>query len=143
MNVRRVGRLALVAAALVVAVALILLVREVKRAPARSRSREDDRAETSPLTDVAGRSRQSLPASAHAPAPRTPGTTAGPGGPTIGADGRPAAAPPPYILPPDLPDPSSPPQWTEPLATPGEPRPPDPFVEPQVAQDPNRGGRTR
>jgi len=51
----------------------------------------------------------------------------------------PEVAPLPVVLPTDLPDPSRPPQWTPPLATPGDPMPPDPFVEPPIAVDPDHG----
>jgi len=41
-----------------------------------------------------------------------------------------------------MPDPTHPPQWTQPLAVPSPPSPPDPFEPPPVFVDPTRGRQT-
>lgn len=45
----------------------------------------------------------------------------------------------PAVPPAEMPDPARPPQWTKTLAAPGPPQPPDPFVPPPIAVDPDRG----
>jgi hypothetical protein len=106
--------------ALLLFVALAFVVREARRPPAPSPS-----ASGSSLTDVA----------------RTgPAAIGGPMVPaSAGPNGREPLAPPPVVLPSAMPDPANPPRWTEPLAMPGTPVPPDPFVAPPMVQDPNRG----
>ena len=46
-----------------------------------------------------------------------------------------------YVAPEMQPSPVSTTQGTEPMAWPTEPVPPNPFVEPELYQDPNRGDR--
>lgn len=133
--------LLLVAGGLVIA-GLVFLVQEVKQVPSGGPRPEPGKAETNPLTDVAAR-----PAATAMPRlPDRPGHGERPGQgepPEFDIDetGQAVAPPTAYVLPDDLPDPANPPQETEPLALPGEPIPPDPFTEPEIAQDPNRGGR--
>jgi hypothetical protein len=114
-----------------------LLVYELKRVPAPVDA-SPELAETSPLTDVAGEPRHAWYRAA------LPGRGGG-----VESDTDPSAAddpaaqrvapPPPYVLPADLPDPSNPAQGTASLVVPGVPRPPDPFAEPEMAQNPERG----
>ncbi len=124
---------ALIAFGALIVVLLFLLVREVRTAPSSDKDSADpSRKESNPLTDVAPRQRRLSGPSMDT---RRPAATNEDG------EEQPRAKPAPYKLPPDLPDPSNPPQWTEPLAVPGEPRPPDPFTPPEIAQDPDRGRR--
>lgn len=114
-----------------VIIALVLLVREVRRAPPGTRAPTGGRSTTDPLTDVA---RRSSPVPEVQPAPLPP---------VVNREGQLEAPPPRYVPPADMPDPATPPQGTAPLAAPGAPQPPDPFVEPEIKQDPNRGGRNQ
>lgn len=125
----------LIAFGALVVVLLFLLVREVRTAPPRDKDSADpSRKEANPLTDVAPRQRR-VPGMGPSMDDRRAAAT--------NEDGveQPRAKPGPYKLPPDLPDPANPPQWTKPLAVPGEPRPPDPFTPPEIEQDPDRGRR--
>jgi hypothetical protein len=129
---QRSARNLLVGGAVVVFVALVLLVRMVLE-PARRVARQDGTGEVTPLTDVAAPARRSVtPMPSYEPGP-TPGRPA------------PVALPVRPPIPPGQPGgetagPSAPaPQWTQPLAVPGPPRPPDPFQEPAIHQDPDRG----
>ncbi len=115
-----------VLAAAVLAIA-VLVLRELRRVPTLPTT-EAGKAETAPLTDVAGPARRSWQPPV-APPPVAP---------------SPGAPPEVVAVPPSLmPDPAHPPQGTTPLATPGKPTPPDPAQPPAIAQDPERGGRTR
>jgi hypothetical protein len=44
-----------------------------------------------------------------------------------------------WVAPQKMPDPAHPPTWTRVLAAPPAPEPPDPFIDPPMAVDPNRG----
>ncbi|MBK7075154.1 MAG: hypothetical protein IPH44_22945 [Myxococcales bacterium] len=114
------GALALIVVAL--AVLLLLGIREGTRAPKLPAAGSG--AAAAPITDV-GRGR----------AP-----------PTVEAQPPPVAGevpvvPSAYVAPTDLPDPARPPAGTAVRAAPGTPAPPDPAVEPAIAQDPDRGRR--
>jgi hypothetical protein len=106
----------------------VVLLRELRRVPPPPTT-EAGKAETAPLTDVAGPARR----------PWQPPTAA----PVLAVPIE-GGAPEVVAVPPSLmPDPSRPPQGTAPLATPGAPVPPDPMQPPPIEQDPERGGRTR
>jgi hypothetical protein len=128
---RRFARIVLIGSAVVVFVALVILMRMVTEPEHRPAKHEGRSGEVMPLTDVAAPPRRfEFPMESYEPGPS-------PGRPP------PVALPPPH--PPRQPGgqiagPGAPaPQWTQPLAVPGPPRPPDPFKEPEIAQDPNRG----
>lgn len=112
-------RILLVAAALLV-MAIAVLIAELQEPPRHSPE------PTSPLTDVAG----TAPAVGVRPAP--PGA---PDSPRPGPEAPPARMVPPSLMP----DAANPPQWTRPLALPSTPSPPNPFVPPPIAVDPERG----
>jgi len=115
-----------------VLVFLIVLVREARKAPkGRAGATDSSKRQNSPLTDVAPRRSGTR---TDRPEMNVPRPTA-----VEPRTGQPRAKAAPYVLPADMPDPSNPPQWTKPLAVPGEPRPPDPFTPPEIAQDPDRG----
>jgi hypothetical protein len=118
-------KIAVTALAIALVVAGVLLLRELRRVPS-SPAVASDKAEPSPLTDVAGPARRSLPPVAPAPEGELPPL------PEV------ASVPPSRMA-----DPSRPPQGTAPLAVSGAPVPPDPAVEPSLSQDPQRGGRTQ
>jgi len=101
------------------------LVHELRRVPARTGSRE-------PLTDIAAKGDSMT---VDAPWRRA----AAENGHVV--ENQPAqVAPPAKRVPPRaMPDPTHPPQWTKPLAVPTAPKPPDPFVPPPIAVDPERG----
>jgi hypothetical protein len=127
---RRFARIVLIGSAVVVFVALVILMRMVTE-PEHRPAKHEGSGEVMPLTDVAAPPRRfEFPMESYEPGPS-------PGRPP------PVALPPPH--PPRQPGgqiagPGAPaPQWTQPLAVPGPPRPPDPFKEPEIAQDPNRG----
>jgi hypothetical protein len=127
---RRFARIVLIGSAVVVFVALVILMRMVTE-PEHRPAKHEGSGEVMPLTDVAAPPRRfEFPKESYEPGPS-------PGRPT------PVAPPPPQ--PPRQPGgqiagPGAPaPQWTQPLAVPGPPRPPDPFKDPEIAQDPNRG----
>jgi outer membrane biosynthesis protein TonB len=109
-----------------------LLVYELKRVPPREQRGEG--AETSPLTDLAGKPRRpQLPSWARS------GGTKAPPPKVVVKPGQKIAPPAPYILPKDMRDKPAPaPTTPEP-----PPIPPDPSVPPKIVQDPHRGGRTR
>jgi hypothetical protein len=131
-------RRALMVLACVVVGFLFLLVREVRKPPAKAGGQSaKEKAETSPLTDVAPRqSRRPSESGGGKPEPAPP-----PPQQTETSAYQKVAEPAPYILPPDMPRPFNHPPATPVLADPGEPTPPDPFVEPEIAQDPDRGRR--
>ncbi len=111
-----------------VAIALAaLLVLELRRAPAPPMA-NGDRAETVPLTDVAGPLRRGE-APTVLPEPSA-------------AVQMPALPEVPTVPPSLMKDPVNPPHGTAPLTKSRPPSPPDPLVEPDIAQDPTRGGRT-
>ncbi len=133
----RLKRISLLVAGGLVVAGLAFLVHEAKKVPSSGPRHGPGEAETNPLTDVAARSSVNE-------MPRLP-ERAGQGEPPefeVDESGQPVVPPAAYVLPADLPDPTNPPQETEPLALPGEPVPPDPFTEPAIEQDPSRGGRT-
>jgi hypothetical protein len=127
---RRFARIVLIGSAVIVFVALVILMRMVTE-PEHRPARHEGSGEVMPLTDVAAPPRRfEFPMESYEPGP-SPGRpppvvpplphSPGPPGGQISGPGAPA------------------PQWTQPLAVPGPPRPPDPFKEPEIAQDPNRG----
>lgn len=66
-------------------------------------------------------------------------TVGGPVAPNA-ADATPTPVPTTAVVAPSaMADPANPPRWTEPLAMPGVPAPPDPFNPPPLAVDPSRG----
>jgi hypothetical protein len=103
-------------------VAAIVLVDQLRGGPPKPRDTV-----SRPLTDVAARPPVVGVDPSESPEKRLA---------RLGPASQPAKAATP---PREMPDPSRPPQWTEPLATPGTPQPPDPFVPPPIAVDPNRG----
>ena len=119
-------------------VGLMLLVREVRQVPP-SPTVEPGKGEIAPLTDVAPASRRSVPEATPVAPRRSPRPESM--RPAQPADAsRSAQALPTVVVPPSLmPDPANPPQWTKERAVPGEPTPPDPFVPPEIEQDPERG----
>jgi hypothetical protein len=128
---------------LLVAVALLVLATAVLMTELQEPPRHTPEP-TSPLTDVAAAApgvelrpeeEPSARQGARSPDPlatATPGASAPvPRGPE---------APPARVVPPSLmPDPANPPQGTRPLALPSTPSPPDPFMPPPIAVDPERG----
>lgn len=119
--------LALAILAVAVLGAAVLVLRELREEPPLPTTAAG-KAETAPLTDVAGPARRAW----------RPPVTEGLAPPVAAATAEAPAVPPSL-----MPDPSHPPQGTAPLATPGAPTPPDPARPPALAQDPERGGRTR
>lgn len=122
------SQIALAALALGLLAIAAMLVRELRRTPSRPVA-GGDRAETAPLTDVAGPLRRG-----DAPTVLPEPATAAP---------LPALPEVPAVPPSLMKDPANPPHGTAPLTVSRPPVPPDPLVEPAIAQDPTRGGRTR
>lgn len=119
------GSTLIAGAVAIVIAALLLAVREVRRVP---RPTHDPQEPAPSLTDIAPAAARPLaPRGARPLAPRADEAT-------------PEALPEPVVLPTEF-DVTAPPLLTAPLAVPGEPTPPDPFVEPVIAQDPDRGRR--
>lgn len=131
----RIGQVILLGVGSVALAGMLWLVHEVKRPPRTAGRPDESRAETSPLTDVAGQPRRpvALPTSP----PREPTAAAAE---LSGQDsGQNTAARSPYG-PSWIPDPARRPLQTQPMAGPGTPVPPDPF-KPPAQPDPSRGGR--
>lgn len=120
-------RLAVWVAALAALVGVALVVRQLRKVPARSANPNDT------LTDVAGRSPETDVRGAESPSRRAS---------QGGSARRPQAPPAKVVMPELMPDPAHPPQWTAPRAMPPPPKPPDPFVPPPVAVDPSPGHHT-
>lgn len=120
------SRLALAVLALGLLALGVMFLLELRRVPPLPAT-PTGRAEPAPLTDVAGPARRARQATAEQTS-------------TDAAYLPPL--PEPVAVPPTLmPDPAHPPQGTAPLAVPGKPVPPDPMIEPELTQDPTRGGR--
>jgi hypothetical protein len=112
-------------------VAMGILIHEVTKTPEPREAQGEKLKEVAPLTDVAAEQRQ---ITLGTPEPGTQGPMASTPSPADRVAGMAQVIPPAEMA-----DPSNPPQWTMPLAEPGEPQPPDPINPPPIEVDPDRG----